>query len=43
VGIMLRGYYQRLRVAIWVFLAWRTVLGSAAAFTAWRFLRRRLS
>jgi hypothetical protein len=42
VGIMLRGYYQRLRVAIWVFLAWRAVLGSAAAFTAWRFIRRRL-
>ncbi|GLI72435.1 hypothetical protein PoHVEF18_000612 [Penicillium ochrochloron] len=42
VGIMLRGYYQRLRVAIWVFLAWRAALGSAAAFTAWRFLRRRL-
>lgn len=42
VGIMLRGYYQRLRVAIWAFLAWRAVLGSAAAFTAWRFIRRRL-
>lgn len=42
VGIMLRGYYQRLRVAIWVFLAWRMTLGSAAAFAAWRFLRRRL-
>lgn len=42
VGIMLRGYYQRLRVAIWVLLAWRMTLGSAAAFTAWRFLRRRL-
>ncbi|KAJ5726549.1 uncharacterized protein N7483_007906 [Penicillium malachiteum] len=41
VGIMLRGYYDRLRVAIWVFLAWRMTLGSAAAFTAWRFLRRR--
>ncbi|EPS27461.1 hypothetical protein PDE_02404 [Penicillium oxalicum 114-2] len=41
VGVMLRGYYQRLRVAVWVFLAWRTVLGSAAAWTAWRYLRRR--
>ncbi|KAF7719246.1 Uncharacterized protein PECH_004826 [Penicillium ucsense] len=40
VGIMLRGYYQRLRVAIWVFLAWRMTLGSAAAWTAWRYLRR---
>lgn len=42
VGIMLQGYYQRLRVAIWVFLAWRMTLGSAAAFTAWRLLRRRV-
>ncbi|CEJ54675.1 hypothetical protein PMG11_00972 [Penicillium brasilianum] len=41
VGIMLRGYYQRLRVAIWVYLAWRAALGSVAAFAAWRFLRRR--
>ncbi|KAJ5645481.1 hypothetical protein N7507_011492 [Penicillium longicatenatum] len=41
VGIMLQGYYDRLRVAIYVFLAWRMTLGSAAAFTAWRFLRRR--
>ena len=40
VGIMLQGYYERLRVAIYVFLAWRVALGSAAAFTAWRFLRR---
>jgi hypothetical protein len=42
VGILLRGYYQRLRVAIWVFLAWRMALGSAAAIAAWRVLRRRL-
>ncbi|KAJ5169059.1 uncharacterized protein N7482_004653 [Penicillium canariense] len=42
VGIMLRGYYQRLRMAIWLFLAWRAALGSAAAITVWRFLRRRL-
>ncbi|KAJ5661675.1 uncharacterized protein N7477_009291 [Penicillium maclennaniae] len=41
VGILLRGYYQRLRVAIWVFLAWRMAIGSAAAITAWRVLRRR--
>lgn len=41
VGIMLRGYYDKLRLAIYVFLAWRMALGSAAAFTAWRFLRRR--
>lgn len=43
VGIMLRGYYQRLRVAIYVFLAWRLTLGSAAAFTAWKLIRRRLN
>lgn len=42
VGIMLRGYYQRLRVAIYVFLAWRMALGSAAAIVAWRVIRRRL-
>ena len=42
VGILLRGYYQRLRLAIYVFLAWRMVIGSAAAITAWRILRRRL-
>lgn len=42
VGIMLRGYYQRLRVAIYVFVAWRLTLGSAAAIAAWRLIRRRL-
>lgn len=42
VGIMLRGYYQRLRLAIYVCLVWRMALGSAAALTAWRYLRRRL-
>ncbi|KAJ5693269.1 hypothetical protein N7462_002692 [Penicillium macrosclerotiorum] len=42
VGIMLRGYYQRLRMAIIVFLAWRMTIGSAAVFAAWRFYRRRL-
>ncbi|KAI9924537.1 hypothetical protein ASPWEDRAFT_51679 [Aspergillus wentii DTO 134E9] len=41
VGIMLRGYYDRLRVAICIFLAWRIGLGSMAAVYAWRFLRRR--
>lgn len=40
VGIMLQGYYQRLRVAMYVFVAWRVILGSAATFAAWRFLRR---
>ncbi|KAJ6188888.1 hypothetical protein N7519_003796 [Penicillium mononematosum] len=40
VGIMLRGYYDRLRMAIWVFLAWRVVIGSIAGISAWRILRR---
>jgi hypothetical protein len=42
VGIMLRGYYDKLRLAIYFFVAWRMTLGSAAAFAAWRLLRRRL-
>lgn len=42
VGIMLRGYYQRLRVAVYVCLAWRMALGSIAAIAAWRYFRRRL-
>ncbi|GFF43540.1 uncharacterized protein C14C4.10c [Aspergillus lentulus] len=42
VGIMLRGYYEKLRVAIYVFLAWRIALGSVAAVYAWKFLRDRL-
>ncbi|KAL2007638.1 hypothetical protein VTN00DRAFT_7620 [Thermoascus crustaceus] len=44
VGIMLRGYYDRLRVAIYVFIAWRLAAGSIAALYAWkwfRWLRRR--
>ncbi|KAJ5513011.1 hypothetical protein N7463_002563 [Penicillium fimorum] len=40
VGIMLRGYYDRLRIAIWVFLAWRVAIGSIAGFSVWRILRR---
>ncbi|RHZ55642.1 NUDIX hydrolase [Aspergillus thermomutatus] len=39
VGIMLRGYYDKLRVAVYVFLAWRIALGSMAAVYAWKFLR----
>ncbi|PYH42608.1 NUDIX hydrolase [Aspergillus saccharolyticus JOP 1030-1] len=38
--IMLRGYYDRLRVALYIFAAWRIVLGSTAVVYAWRFLRR---
>ncbi|KAJ5959102.1 uncharacterized protein N7479_006252 [Penicillium vulpinum] len=40
VGIMLRGYYDRLRIAIWVFLAWRVAIGSIASVSAWQILRR---
>jgi hypothetical protein len=40
VGIMLRGYYARLRMAIWVFLAWRVAIGTIAGVSAWRILRR---
>ena len=43
VGILLRGYNERLRVALYVFLLWRMALGSAAAVYAWKLLRRRLS
>lgn len=42
VGIMLQGYYQRLRVAIYVCLAWRVAIGSVAAIAAWRYWLRRL-
>lgn len=40
VGIMLKGYYERLRVALHIFIAWRVALGSVAAAYAWRYLRR---
>ncbi|KAJ6001737.1 hypothetical protein N7499_002402 [Penicillium canescens] len=38
VGILLRGYYQRIRQAIYVFLAWRAVVVSITGILAWRFL-----
>lgn len=41
VGILLRGYYERLRVAIYACVAWRVFLGTMAATYAWRVLRRR--
>ena len=41
VGIMLRGYYDRLRVALWIFFAWRVAIGSTAAAYAWKLLRHR--
>ncbi|KAL4928277.1 NUDIX hydrolase [Aspergillus undulatus] len=43
VGIMLRGYYQRIRVALYIFVAWRVAMGSVAAFVVWRYLRQRLT
>ncbi|KAL5360192.1 hypothetical protein BJX96DRAFT_149892 [Aspergillus floccosus] len=41
VGIMLRGYYAKLRTAIYIFVAWRIALGSVGAIYAWRLLRRK--
>ncbi|KAE8405262.1 hypothetical protein BDV37DRAFT_281933 [Aspergillus pseudonomiae] len=41
VGIMLKGYYAKLRVAIQVLLAWRAAIGSLAAIYAWKLFRRR--
>lgn len=41
VGIMLNGYYDRLRVAMYVFLAWRLAAGSIASLYVWKWLRRR--
>lgn len=40
VGIMLRGYYDKLRLAIWIFLAWRVAMGSVVGVSVWRLLRR---
>ncbi|GKZ40575.1 hypothetical protein AbraIFM66951_004244 [Aspergillus brasiliensis] len=40
VGIMLRGYYERVRIAIYIIVAWRIALGSTAAIYAWKLLRR---
>lgn len=41
VGIMLRGYYDRLRIALYVFLGWRVAIGSAAAAYACKLWRSR--
>ena len=41
VGIMLRGYYDRLRIALFVFLGWRVAIGSTAAAFAWKLWRSR--
>ncbi|KAE8134043.1 hypothetical protein BDV38DRAFT_286233 [Aspergillus pseudotamarii] len=40
VGIMLKGYYAKLRLAIQIFLVWRAAIGSLAAIYAWKLLRR---
>ncbi|KAL4898396.1 NUDIX hydrolase domain-like protein [Aspergillus ambiguus] len=41
VGIMLRGYYAKLRTAIYIFVAWRMVLGAAGTIYLWRLLRQK--
>ncbi|KAL4875542.1 NUDIX hydrolase domain-like protein [Aspergillus karnatakaensis] len=41
VGIMLRGYYDKVRLALYIFVVWRVALGSVAAFCFWRYLRRK--
>jgi hypothetical protein len=41
VGIMLNGYYNRLRMAMYVFALWRLAAGSVGAWYIWRWLRRR--
>lgn len=41
VGVMLEGYYERVQLAIAVFLGLRTVVGSAAIYVAIRWLKRR--
>ncbi|KAL2825456.1 NUDIX hydrolase domain-like protein [Aspergillus cavernicola] len=41
VGIMLRGYYQKIRIALYIFVVWRMAMGSVAAFCLWKYLRRR--
>ena len=38
VGILLMGYYARLRLAVAVFLVWRAVTGGVVAFFAWKLL-----
>lgn len=40
VGIMLQGYYERMRIAMYFFLVWRIALGTSAAAFAWKLLRR---
>ncbi|KAH8704234.1 hypothetical protein BGW36DRAFT_370931 [Talaromyces proteolyticus] len=40
-GILLQGYYDRLRLAIVVFSAWRLLAGSAGSYLIFRWLRRR--
>ena len=42
VGVLLKGYYDRLRVAIMVFLAWRVAIGGVATYSAWKLFRYQL-
>jgi hypothetical protein len=41
IGIMLHGYYDRLRVAIAIFAAWRLLAGSVGSYYLFRWVRRR--
>jgi hypothetical protein len=41
VGIMLKGYYRRLRMAMYVFAVWRLAAGSLGVWFLWRWHRQR--
>lgn len=41
-GILLHGYYDRIRLSLAVFAVWRLALGVGGAYYVWKFLRRRL-
>lgn len=41
IGILLQGYYDRLRVAIVVFAVWRLLAGSVGSYYLFRWIRRR--
>lgn len=41
IGIMLHGYYDRLRLAIAIFAAWRFLAGSVGSYYLFRWVRRR--
>lgn len=41
IGILLQGYYDRLRLAIAIFAAWRLLAGSVGAYYLFKWVRRR--